>query len=75
VEEFWMLEYTFAELSWAKNQGLITKKGWELIQPQRKEVTAVKNKIKEWEKKIPIYRLELKTLKQVLSQAKKDYAK
>lgn len=74
VEEFYMLEYTFIDLKYAYAQGLINKKGWELIVSQRKELLKMKRKVPLWEKKLKSHRKDLQALKKDLKAARKQYA-
>jgi hypothetical protein len=75
VEEYWMLDYSYQDLKWAKNKGLISKEGWSLIQEQRKKITRFKSKIPSWEKLITNHRKDLKDLKKILIRARKHYHK
>lgn len=73
VEEYWMLDYTFKDLQWAKNRGLISKVGWKFIQEQRKTLLKHKKKIGSWEKKLKAHRPQLRELKKTLKGAEKLY--
>ena len=75
VEEFHMLNYTYNELKWAKNQGLIHQTGWKLIEEQHQELTKFKRYIPLWEKKLGGYKKDLKDLKKTIEQAKRDFSK
>ncbi len=75
VEEYWMLDYSYQDLLWAKQKGLITIEGWSLIQEQRKNVTKLKSKVLIWEKSLKNYRKDFKELKKTLTHARKHYHK
>lgn len=75
VEEFHMLNYSFADIHWAKKQGLITETGWAIIQSQQKELLKFKTKVAGWEKKIKSHRKELTKLKSDLRSSRKKYKK
>ena len=75
VEEYWMLEYTFVDLKWARKKGLISDLGWKLIQEQRNKVTKYKMKVFNWEKSLKSHKKELQSLKKVLIHARKYYNK
>jgi hypothetical protein len=75
IEEFHMLEYTFLDLKWAYDQGLIKKRGWNLILEQRKILQKFKAKIPIWEKKLKAHKTDLKNLKSELKVAQKNYLK
>lgn len=75
VEEFYMLEFSFQDLKWAHTQGLINKRGWDLILGQRKELQRMKKKIPLWERKIKAHKAELKNLKLALKNAAKQFPK
>lgn len=75
VEEFHMLNYSFADLQWAKKQRLITATGWEIIQSQQKELLKFKKKVSGWEKKIKSHRKDLLKLKSDLRLNQKKYKK
>lgn len=75
VEEYWMLEYTFKDLSWAYKQGLVNETGWDLIKSQRAQLQKFKNKVPAWEKKLRAHKGDLKDLKKKLQQAFKHYRK
>ncbi len=70
VEEFWMLDFTYRDLVKAKNEGLINKTGWELIQSQKKQLDRFKKKIPVWEKKLKKHKKDLKDLKKTLAKNK-----
>lgn len=74
VEEFWMLEYTFVDLQWAKKQGLISDAGWALIKEQRNSLLKFKKKIPQWEKLLK-NKKELQDLKKTLKHARSHYKK
>lgn len=73
VEEFWMLDYSYNDLVWAKRQGLINETGWDLVNEQRKELLKFKKKIPLWEKKLKAHKSELKNLKATLKRAKNEF--
>jgi hypothetical protein len=73
VEEYYMLDYTFQELKWARDQGLIKKSGWVLIEEQQTEIQKSRKLVPSWEKKIRTYKKELKGLKESLRLAQKKY--
>jgi predicted DNA-binding protein YlxM (UPF0122 family) len=75
IEEYYMLDYTFSELKWARKKGLINQAGWDLIDEQQKELRKFRRKIPLWEKKLKHHKAELKDLKVTLKKAVKDYAK
>ena len=75
VEEYYMLSFTFEDLKWAKNNGLIPKKGWELVAEQKILIDKKKNDIKKLEKKLSFYKDDLINLKSALRKAKKDFKK
>lgn len=75
VEEWWMLDYTYQDLRWARRKGLINEQGWKLIQEQRLYLNKFKKKLPLWEKKLKFHRAELKELKTTLSHAKKLYTR
>lgn len=75
VEEYYMLSFTFEDLKWAKNNGLIHKKGWELVAEQKILIDKKKNDIKKLEKKLSFYKDDLINLKSALRKAKKDFKK
>jgi hypothetical protein len=75
VEEYHMLNYAYQELKWAKKNGLIREKGWELILEQNREVRKFKKHILRWEKKMPSFGKELSSLKKNLKEAQKVYLK
>ncbi|MBA2404407.1 MAG: hypothetical protein H0V66_06525 [Bdellovibrionales bacterium] len=75
VEEFWMLEYTFKDLQWARKQNLISDLGWDLIKEQRNKVIKFKSKIVGWEKTLKAHKKELQELKKTLVHARKHYTK
>jgi hypothetical protein len=75
VEEYWMLEYTYVDLQWARKQGLISDLGWNLIKEQRSKVIKFKSKIAIWEKSLKTHKKELQNLKKVLTHARKHYKK
>jgi hypothetical protein len=75
IEEYWMLEYTFVDLQWARKQGLISDLGWNLIKEQRSKVLKLKSKISVWEKSLKSHKKELLELKKVLTHARKHYKK
>jgi len=73
VEEYWMLDYVYQDLKWAKKNGLISKVGWDLIQEQKISATKLKTKIIVWEKSLKLHKKDLKDLKRELSVARKKY--
>jgi hypothetical protein len=73
VEEYWMLDYTFQDLKWARKQKLISDTGWDLIVEQKNQAFKFKNKIPQWEKSLKLHKNDLKDLKKELSQARKKY--
>lgn len=75
VEEYWMLEYTYVDLQWARKQGLISELGWNLIKEQRSKVVKFKSKISVWEKSLKSHKKDLQDLKKVLTHARKHYKK
>ncbi len=75
VEEYWMLDYAFSDLQWARKQGLISDLGWDLIKEQRAKVFKLRNKISIFEKSLKQYKSELRDLKKDLSNARKYYKK
>ena len=75
VEEYWMLDYTFTDLQWARKQGLISDLGWDLIKEQRAKVFKLRNKISILEKSLKKYKTELRDLKKELTYARKHYKK
>lgn len=75
IEEYYMLNYTFSELKWAKKSGLIHENGWKLIEEQQKELKKMSRYIPQWEKKLKTHKKDLKDLKAVLKKAEKEYLK
>jgi hypothetical protein len=75
VEEFHMLNFTFQDLKWAHKNGLINERGWSLVQEQQKELLKFKKLIPLWEKRLKLYRSELKDLKTTLNKAQFEYLK
>lgn len=75
VEEYLMLNYTYKELKWARKQGLIKDTGWLLIEEQQKELKRFSRSTPLLEKKLKIYKNELKDLKATLKKAECDYKK
>jgi hypothetical protein len=75
VEEYWMLEYTYQDLQWARKQGLISDLGWDLIKEQRSKVVKFKTKVLVWEKSLKKHKKELQELKKVLTHSRKHYKK
>jgi hypothetical protein len=75
IEEYWMLEYTFKDLQWARRQGLISDLGWDLIKEQRNKVIKFKPKIGAWEKALKSHTKELQELKKVLIHAREHFKK
>lgn len=75
IEEFWMLEYTYTDLKWARQQGLISDLGWDLIKEQRSKVIKFKTKVTAWEKNLKTHKKELQQLKKTLTSARKHYKK
>ena len=75
VEEYWMLEYVYADLQWARKNGLISDVGWDLIKEQRAQVVKLKAKISLWEKRLKLHRKELQDLKKTLLKSRKQFVK
>lgn len=75
VEEFYMLDYTYKELKWARKSGLIHDKGWALIEEQQKELKKKVRLVPAWEKKLKLHKKDLKDLKGVLKKAEKEFLK
>lgn len=75
VEEYYMLDYSYQDLIWARKKGLIMDAGWELIKEQQTQLRGAKKKVLEWEKEVGSYRKELTKLKQTLKNARKIYHK
>lgn len=75
VEEFWMLDYTFTDLTWARKQGLISDVGWNLVKEQQTQVTKFKKKVLGWEKMLKNHKKELQALKKTLASSRKHYKK
>jgi hypothetical protein len=75
VEEFWMLEFTYVDLQWARKQGLISELGWSLIKEQRSIVSKFRKKVLVWEKSLKEHKKELQELKKTLAHARKHYKK
>ena len=75
VEEYWMLEYTFVDLQWARKKGLISDLGWDLIKEQRSQMTKAKLKVQGWEKKLKTHKKDLQDLKKVLLKSRKQFIK
>lgn len=75
IEEYYMLNFTFQDLKWAKKQGLIHEAGWPLIQEQQKELQKFKKKIPLWEKQLKFHKKDLKDLKATLKDAEKRFKK
>jgi hypothetical protein len=75
IEEYYMLNYTFQELKWARKQDLIKDTGWDLIQEQQKELKKFTRLVPLWEKKLKAHKNDLRDLKQTLKKAEKDYLK
>lgn len=75
VEEYHMLNFTFNDLKWARQRGLISDIGWELVSAQRKELTKAAKKVVLWEKKLKKYKKDLSSLKKELKTATKKYTK
>jgi hypothetical protein len=75
VEEYWMLDYAYTDLQWARKQGLISDLGWDLIKEQRAKVFKLRNKISILEKSLKKYKHELRDLKKDLTYARKHYKK
>lgn len=73
VEEFYMLSYSFEDLKWAKEKGLIKSVGWKLIESQQTELLKFSTQVNEWEKKIGLYKKELNQLKLTLKNSRKLY--
>ncbi len=66
IEEYWMLDYSFRDLQWAKKHGLINEMGWKLVKAQKAQMDKLKKKIPEWEKKLRGRKKDLKELKRSL---------
>ncbi len=75
VEEYWMLNYSYQDLKWARKNGLISDQGWKLVHEQQLELQKFKRKISVWEKKIKSHTKELRELKRTLANASKSYLK
>ena len=75
IEEYHMLNYTFNDLQWSYERGLIHRRGWDLIQEQQYLLKQEERRIKTFEKKLNFYKKDLKNLKLILKQAKKDFNK
>ena len=73
IEEYWMLEYTFQDLKWARKQKLISETGWDLIIEQRNKARKFQSKITTWEKSLKRHKNDLKELKKELLKARKKY--
>lgn len=73
IEEYWMLDYTFQDLKWARKQKLISETGWDLIIEQRNKARKFQSKILKWEKSLKRHKNDLKELKKELSKASKKY--
>lgn len=73
VEEYWMLDYTYADLQKARRKHLISDTGWTFIQEQRKALLKRRKNIEAWEKKLKFYRPQLRDLKKNLNDATKAY--
>jgi hypothetical protein len=75
VEEFHMLNFTFEDLKWAKENRLIHKKGWQLVEEQKTLIDLKKGFMKKLEKRLVVFKDDLVDLKLALKKAKKDYKK
>jgi len=75
IEEFYMLDYSFKDLKWARKKKLIHDEGWELIEAQQLILKKYKTKIKAWEKDLKSNKAELTQLKKTLASAEKKYLK
>lgn len=75
VEEYWMLDYCFKDLQWARKQGLIYDDGWKLIAAQQKEIKKASKKIASWERKLKSHKKNLVKLKLELKTAAKKFKK
>ncbi len=75
IEEYYMLNYCYEDLRWARKRGLIADQGWELIREQRKELLKFKGLLPRVEKTLRNHRSELKELKATLRKAKLTYAR
>lgn len=75
IEEYYMLNYTFKDLQWAKKQKLISEDGWELVKEQQAILNRFKKKIPVWEKRLKAHKNDLKDLKKTLAHAEKQYLK
>ena len=73
VEEYWMLDYAFQDLKWARKQKLISDTAWNLILEQKNKAIKLKNKILLWEKSLTHHKKDLRELKKELSAARKKY--
>ncbi len=73
IEEYWMLTYSYHDLKWAHKQGLISAKGWKLIQEQNKTLLSFKSKITKWEPLLKTHKTELNQLKKTLEKSRKKY--
>lgn len=75
LEEYYMLNFSFNDLKWAKSQKLITAKGWKLICEQQKEIEKRSPSIKSWERKLKLHKKDLIKLKKTLKLAQTSYSK
>lgn len=75
VEEYHMLNYSYADLKWARKQKLISDDGWKLIKEQQAILNRFKKKIPLWEKKLKAHKNDLRELKRILAYSKKQYTK
>ena len=75
VEEYWMLEYTYHDLHWARKQGLISDKGWDLVKEQKLILNKFSKKVSNWEKSLRHHKQELRELKKTLVSARKKYSR
>ena len=75
IEEYHMLNYTFNDLKWSHERGLIHRKGWDLIQEQQYLLKQEERRVKNFEKKLNFHKKDLKNLKLTLKQAEKDFNK
>jgi hypothetical protein len=75
VEEFYMLNFTFQELKWARKKRLISDTGWELIAEQQKELNKFKRHIPVWEKKLKAHRKDFTLLKKTLAKVTLEFSR
>jgi hypothetical protein len=73
IEEYWMLQYSYPDLKWARKRGLISANGWKLVQEQQKILNRFKSKIPKWEAMLKTHKKDLTILKKTLNQSRKKY--